>query len=199
MDEGPREDTPDFRDGVGPAPACVARPDGLPRSAPDRLLEPIDLGRRNALEAEVGPLPGLGRGTSRRWAAAASRRVARIDGTGRVLPSMNVAGTSPRHVRGPARRAGAPPRAGRRGYAPRPSATREPARARGFAVALVRDATGKVRTVRPGERIGAWRVLAVGNDSASFRQGATVRRLAVGETAQVQPPRAQANSEVPAQ
>jgi hypothetical protein len=73
------------------------------------------------------------------------------------------------------------------------------ARARGFAVALVRDATGKVRTVRPGERIGAWRVLAVGNDSASFRQGATVRRLAVGETAQVQPPRAQAISEVPAQ
>ena len=73
------------------------------------------------------------------------------------------------------------------------------ARARGFAVALVRDATGKVRTLRPGERIGAWRVLGVTSDSASFRQGATVRRLAVGETAQVQPLRAQASPEVPAQ
>lgn len=71
------------------------------------------------------------------------------------------------------------------------------ARARGFAVALVRDATGKVQSLRPGSRIGAWRVLAVGNDLAIFRQGATVRTLAVGETAQVQPPRAQGNTEGP--
>ncbi len=73
------------------------------------------------------------------------------------------------------------------------------ARARGFAVALLRDPTGKVRTLRPGDRVGAWRVLGVAPDSASFREGAKVIRLGVGETAQVQRDAGQTRPEVPSQ
>ena len=73
------------------------------------------------------------------------------------------------------------------------------ARAGGFAVALLRDGAGHARQMRVGDRIGAWRLLAIVRDGASFGNGATRRLLGVGETAVVQPPPAQTSPEVDSQ
>ena len=70
------------------------------------------------------------------------------------------------------------------------------ARAGRFAVAIVRGATGQPRTLRIGERFGAWRLLSIARDSAMFSNGVTRRTLAVGETAAVQRPAAQGTTEV---
>ena len=60
------------------------------------------------------------------------------------------------------------------------------AQARGVSLAVVRLVVGRVQTLGPGQRIGAWRVLGVTRDGAIFANGATRRRLGVGETAVVQ-------------
>ncbi len=73
--------------------------------------------------------------------------------------------------------------------------------ARGYAVALLRDASGHAHTLRPGERLGGWRVVSIGRDSASFASGSTRRIVNVGETvpAPVAPPPAPASPEVQSQ
>ena len=73
------------------------------------------------------------------------------------------------------------------------------ARAGGFAVALLRDGAGHARQLRVGDRIGAWRLLAIARDGASFGNGATRKALGVGETAVVQPSPTQTPPEVDSQ
>ncbi len=70
------------------------------------------------------------------------------------------------------------------------------ARARGVAIAVVRDAAGKVHSLRPGARLGAWRVLSIAQGGATFGNGGTRRVLAVGETAAVQAAAAQTQDDV---
>lgn len=71
------------------------------------------------------------------------------------------------------------------------------ARSRTFAVAVVRQASGTVTSLRPGAKLGNWRLIAVGPTTAGFSLGGAVRTLRVGETAKVQPVATQETPEVP--
>ena len=70
------------------------------------------------------------------------------------------------------------------------------ARDRAFAVAVIHQSTGTTMSLRPGGRIGQWRLINVGAGSASFASAGVVRTLRVGETAKVQPLAAQQAPEV---
>lgn len=61
------------------------------------------------------------------------------------------------------------------------------ARDRSFAVAVLRLAGGTTVSVRPGGRVGQWRLIGVGAASAGFARAGVVRTLHVGEPAKVQP------------
>ncbi len=70
------------------------------------------------------------------------------------------------------------------------------ARDRAFAVAVLRLAGGTTVSVRPGGRVGDWRLIRVGAASASFARAGVVRTLIVGETSKVQPAVQQSPPEV---
>lgn len=54
------------------------------------------------------------------------------------------------------------------------------ARSRVYAAAVVRGGDGVTRTLRPGARLGGWRLAAVGGDRALFTRGGRRRVLLVG-------------------